>query len=97
VPCCDFIKPNYKEIKGLFLKKTSGEAIEFISQRINIYLKEGHNVAKKARMLTHHLKAISIINDYYKIAKKVKADGLYLGERLLSFGRSGVLRTCIYN
>jgi hypothetical protein len=51
VPCCDFIRFNYKEIKGLFLKKTSGEAIEFISQRINIYLKEGHNFAKKVNYI----------------------------------------------
>jgi hydroxymethylpyrimidine/phosphomethylpyrimidine kinase len=51
VPCCDFIKPNYKEIKGLFPKKKIGEAIEFISQKTNVCLKEGHNVARKVNYI----------------------------------------------
>jgi hydroxymethylpyrimidine/phosphomethylpyrimidine kinase len=44
---CDFITPNYEEIKELFPNKTIEETIEYISQRINIYLKGGHNLAKK--------------------------------------------------
>jgi hydroxymethylpyrimidine/phosphomethylpyrimidine kinase len=44
---CDFITPYYEEIKELFPKKTIEKTIEFISQRTNVYLKGGHNLAKK--------------------------------------------------
>ena len=39
---CDFITPNYEEIKELFPEKTLEETIDFISERTNIYLKGGH-------------------------------------------------------
>lgn len=36
--------------------------------------------AKKAREITAHFQTRLIINDYYKIAKEVKADGVHLGK-----------------
>ena len=36
--------------------------------------------AKKAREITAHYQTRLIINDYYKIAKEVKADGVHLGK-----------------
>ena len=36
--------------------------------------------AKKAREITNHFQTRLIINDYYKIAKEVKADGVHLGQ-----------------
>jgi len=44
---CDFITPNYDEIKALFPNKTIEETIEFIAERTNIYLKGGHRTDKK--------------------------------------------------
>ncbi len=36
--------------------------------------------AKKAREITAHYQTRLIINDYYKVAKEVKADGVHLGK-----------------
>ncbi len=36
--------------------------------------------AKKAREITNHFQTRLIINDYYKVAKEVKADGVHLGK-----------------
>ncbi len=44
---CDFLTPNYNEIKELFPDKTVEETIEFISDRTNVYLKGGHRKDKK--------------------------------------------------
>ncbi|MFT4805727.1 MAG: hydroxymethylpyrimidine/phosphomethylpyrimidine kinase [Psychroserpens sp.] len=55
---CDFITPNYEEIEELFPKKTIEETIEFISQRTNIYLKGGHNLAKKGWDEVYHSKIV---------------------------------------
>ena len=44
---------------------------------VNIILE----TAKKARVITHHFKAILIINDHYKIAKEAEADGVHLGKQ----------------
>lgn len=44
---CDFLTPNYNEIKELCPDKTVQETIEFISERTNIYLKGGHREEKK--------------------------------------------------
>ena len=44
---CDFITPNYDEIKALFPAKTIEQTIEFIAARTNIYLKGGHRTDKK--------------------------------------------------
>ncbi|MCD8445645.1 thiamine phosphate synthase, partial [Tenacibaculum finnmarkense] len=37
--------------------------------------------AKKARELTAHYQTRLIINDYYKVAKEVNADGVHLGKK----------------
>ena len=37
-------------------------------------------IAKKAREITSHFQTRLIINDYYKIAKQVNADGVHLGK-----------------
>lgn len=44
---CDFITPNYNEIKALFPDKDIEETITFISERTNVYLKGGHRADKK--------------------------------------------------
>ncbi|QTD37995.1 hydroxymethylpyrimidine/phosphomethylpyrimidine kinase [Polaribacter batillariae] len=44
---CDFITPNYDEIKALFPNKSIDETIAFISKKTNIYLKGGHREDKK--------------------------------------------------
>ncbi|WP_272149872.1 hydroxymethylpyrimidine/phosphomethylpyrimidine kinase [Tenacibaculum aiptasiae] len=44
---CEFITPNYEEIKALFPKKTIEETIDFISEKTNVYLKGGHRTEKK--------------------------------------------------
>jgi len=44
---CDFITPNYNEIKALFPDKNLEETIEFIAEKTNVYLKGGHRVDKK--------------------------------------------------
>ena len=44
---CDFITPNYDEIKALFPQKSIEETINFIAQKTNIYLKGGHRSDKK--------------------------------------------------
>ena len=36
--------------------------------------------AKKAREITSHFQTRLIINDYYKVAKEVNADGVHLGK-----------------
>lgn len=43
---------------------------------VNIILE----TAKKASVITKHFKAILIVNDHYKIAKEVQADGVHLGK-----------------
>ncbi|MEP3838213.1 MAG: thiamine phosphate synthase [Algibacter sp.] len=37
--------------------------------------------AKKAREITNHFQTRLIINDYYKVAAEVKADGVHLGKK----------------
>lgn len=44
---CEFITPNYEEIKALFPKKAIEETIDFISEKTNVYLKGGHRTEKK--------------------------------------------------
>lgn len=44
---CDFVTPNYNEIKELFPNKNIEETIDFIAQKTNIYLKGGHRSDKK--------------------------------------------------
>lgn len=44
---CNFVTPNYNEIKALFPDKNIEETIEFISSKTNLYLKGGHRKDKK--------------------------------------------------
>ncbi len=44
---CEFVTPNYLEIKELFPEKTIEETIAYISERTNVYLKGGHRTTKK--------------------------------------------------
>ena len=44
---CNFVTPNYNEIKALFPDKNIEETIEFIASKTNLYLKGGHRKDKK--------------------------------------------------
>lgn len=57
---CDFITPNYNEIKALFSEKTIEETIEFISEKTNIYLKGGHREDKKGWDEVYHSKIVKM-------------------------------------
>lgn len=46
----------------------------------NISEKKLLKLAKEAREITAHFQTRLLINDYYKIAKEVKADGVHLGK-----------------
>lgn len=54
---------------------------ELVQLRLkNTNEKQVLETAQKAREITAHFQTRLIINDYYKIAKKVKADGVHLGK-----------------
>ncbi|MCL5128350.1 thiamine phosphate synthase [Algibacter sp. L4_22] len=54
---------------------------ELVQLRLKKYdLKTVLETAKKAREITEHFQTRLIINDYYKIAAEVKADGVHLGK-----------------
>lgn len=57
---CDFITPNYDEIKALFPEKAIEETIEFISERTNIYLKGGHREEKRGWDEIYHSKIVQL-------------------------------------
>lgn len=58
---------------------TSGA--ELVQLRLkNFSLEEVLKTAEEARKITYHYQTRLIINDYYKIAKTVKADGVHLGK-----------------
>lgn len=57
---CDFITPNYDEIKALFPDKSIEETIEFLSERTNIYLKGGHREDKKGWDEVYHSKIVQL-------------------------------------
>lgn len=57
---CNFITPNYNEIKALFPNKTIEETIAFISERTNIYLKGGHRVDKKGWDEVYYSKIVKL-------------------------------------
>ena len=46
----------------------------------NVPINQVLAVAKKVRVVTAHFKTKLIINDYYEIAKEVRADGVHLGK-----------------
>ncbi|WP_055435037.1 hydroxymethylpyrimidine/phosphomethylpyrimidine kinase [Lacinutrix algicola] len=57
---CDFITPNYDEIKALFPEKSIEETIGFISERTNIYLKGGHRKDKKGWDEVYYSKIVKL-------------------------------------
>ncbi len=57
---CDFVTPNYDEIKGLFPDKTIEETIDFIAEKTNIYLKGGHREDKKGWDEVYYSKIVKL-------------------------------------
>ncbi|WP_027138049.1 thiamine phosphate synthase [Gaetbulibacter saemankumensis] len=61
------------------------QACTYGAKLVQLRLKNEHedvilDTAKKARAITAHYQTRLIINDHYKIAKAVKADGVHLGK-----------------
>lgn len=89
---CDFITPNYDEIKELFPEKTLEETIAFISQRTNIYLKGGHRTAKKGWDEVYYSKIVKL--NIPPIAKQIDekhGSGCVLSAALASNLAKGML------
>lgn len=62
------------------IQKACNAGIELVQLRLKKGSdKEVLRVAKEAREITAHFQTRLIINDYYKIAREVKADGVHLG------------------
>ena len=62
------------------IQKACASGIELVQLRLkNVSDKKVLNFAKEAREITSHFQTRLIINDHYKIAKEVKADGVHLG------------------
>ena len=63
------------------IQKACASGAELVQLRLkNVSEKKILKLAKEAREITSHFQTRLIINDHYKIAKKVKADGVHLGE-----------------
>ena len=63
------------------IQKACTSGSELVQLRLkNISEKKCLKLAKEAREITAHFQTRLIINDYYKIAKEVKADGAHLGK-----------------
>lgn len=63
------------------IHKACTAGAELVQLRLkNISEKKFLKFAKEAREITAHFQTLLIINDYYKIAKEVKADGVHLGK-----------------
>ncbi|MCG2418825.1 thiamine phosphate synthase [Aequorivita sp. F47161] len=63
------------------IQKACTSGAELVQLRLkNVSEKKFLNVAKEAREITAHFQTRLIINDNYKIAKEVKADGVHLGK-----------------
>lgn len=61
------------------IQKACSSGSELVQLRLkNISVKEYLAFASEAREITAHFQTRLIINDYYKIAKEVKADGVHL-------------------
>lgn len=57
---CDFITPNYDEIKELFPNKNVEETIAFMAAKTNVYLKGGHRIDKKGWDEVYYSKIIKM-------------------------------------
>jgi thiamine-phosphate pyrophosphorylase len=61
------------------IQKACTSGIELVQFRLkNISEKKFFKVAKEAREITSHYQTRLIINEHYKIAKEIKADGVHL-------------------
>jgi len=63
------------------IQKACTSGAELVQLRLkNISEKKFLKIAKEAREITSHFQTRLIINDHYKIAKAIKADGVHLGK-----------------
>ena len=63
------------------IQKACSSGSELVQLRLkNISEKKCLKLATEAREITSHFQTRLIINDYYKIATAIKADGVHLGE-----------------
>lgn len=63
------------------IQKACSSGAELVQLRLkNISEKKALKLAEAAREITSHFQTRLIINDHYKIAKTVKADGVHLGK-----------------
>ena len=63
------------------IQKACSSGTELVQLRLkNVSEKKLLKLAAAAREITSHFQTRLIINDHYKIAKKVKADGVHLGK-----------------
>ena len=63
------------------ITKACTSGAELVQLRLkNLSEKKILKIAEEAREITEHFQTRLIINDYYKIAKKIKADGVHLGK-----------------
>ena len=63
------------------IQKACTSGLELVQLRLkDVSEKNLLKLAKEAREITSHFQTRLIINDYYKIAKEVKADGVHLGK-----------------
>ena len=63
------------------IQKACSSGSELVQLRLkNVSEKKCLKLAKEAREITSNFQTRLIINDYYKIAKEVKADGVHLGK-----------------
>nr|WP_321223402.1 thiamine phosphate synthase [uncultured Psychroserpens sp.] len=63
------------------IQKACSSGAELVQLRLkSVSEKKILKIANEAREITSHFQTRLIINDYYKIAKTVKADGVHLGK-----------------
>lgn len=63
------------------IQKACASGAELVQLRLkNISEKKVIKLAEEARKITSHFQTRLIINDYFKIAKAIKADGVHLGK-----------------
>lgn len=63
------------------IQRACASGAEWVQLRLkNLDPKTILETAQKAREITSHFQTRLIINDYYKVAKEIKADGVHLGK-----------------
>lgn len=64
------------------IQKACSSGAEWVQLRLkNLNEKTIIETAKEARVITSHFQTRLIINDFYKVAKEVRADGVHLGKK----------------